>query len=195
MGPDGMQEARRQYLPRQTHMTLVDTAEIEKVRPTGLGAMRPDSPDPKLLTLLDRPYPAWQCQQLLNRLIADIDWQYDYHAFGRRFDVPRVQAWYADPDVHYRYSNNMPEHRTWIEPLLTIKQDVERLSGYPFNSVLVTYYRDGSDHVTWHADDEPELGESPVIASLSVGARRRFEYKPKAGGLQRSLPLHDGDLR
>lgn len=159
-----------------------------------MGATTPDSLDPRLLTLLGRPYYAGQCLQLLNRLIAQLDWQYDYHAFGRRFDVPRVQAWYADPGVHYRYSDNMLVHRNWIEPLLTIKQDVERLSGHRFNSVLATLYRDGSDHVAWHADDEPELGESPIIASLSFGARRHLEYKPKDGGTTRSLLLQDGDL-
>jgi len=156
--------------------------------------MTPDSLDPQLLTLLARPYFAGQCLQLLKRLIAELDWQDSYYALGRRFEVPRVQAWYADPGVHYRYSDNMLEHRDWIEPLVTIKHDVERLSGHSFNSVLVTWYRDGSDHVTWHADDEAELGESPVIASLSLGARRHFEYKPKSGGTTRSLALHAGDL-
>jgi alkylated DNA repair dioxygenase AlkB len=67
-------------------------------------------------------------------------------------------------------------------------------SGHNFNSVLVTYYRDGYDHVTWHADDEPELGPLPVIASLSLGASREFQYRRKSNGETDSLELHDGEL-
>jgi alkylated DNA repair dioxygenase AlkB len=151
-------------------------------------------PAQDLLHLHGKLYPPARCSTLLDTLISDIRWQYDYLAFGRRFDVPRVQAWYADPGVHYRYSNNLLNHQAWIEPLQRIRQDVEQASGHSFNSVLVTYYRDGRDHVTLHADDEPELGEAPVIASLSLGARRRFEYRPKSGGEPQGMSLHDGDL-
>jgi alkylated DNA repair dioxygenase AlkB len=153
-----------------------------------------DVPDNDLLVLLGQLYPPPQCQQLLQSLIETIDWQYEYFAFGRRFDVPRVQAWYADPGVHYRYSNNMLEHRPWLPQLLTIKQDIERKTGHGFNSVLVTYYRDGNDHVTYHADNEPELGETPYIASLSLGATREFHYRHKHTGEVRRLPLRDGEL-
>ena len=150
--------------------------------------------DPRLLIQEGRLYPPHQCQDLLATLIRDIDWQYDYYAFGRRFDVPRVQAWYADPGVHYRYSNNMLEHRPWIPLLSSIKQDIERNTGHCFNSVLVTYYRDGSDHVTFHADNEPELGDTPVIASLSLGATREFQYRHKHTLETRQILLHDGEL-
>ena len=153
-----------------------------------------DIPDPDLLVSRGRLYPARQSKTLLATLINEVAWQYDYVAFGRRFDVPRVQAWYADPGVHYRYSNNLLEHRDWIPSLLAVKQDVEQNTGHRFNSVLVTYYRDGSDHVTLHADDEPELGETPVIASLSLGATRKFQYRPKQGQESRHMKLHDGDL-
>ncbi len=148
-----------------------------------------------LLLKLPDPYQVDRCRQLLQHLIQVIDWQHDYLAFGRRFAVPRVQAWYADTGVHYRYSNNMLRHRSWIPGLLSIKADVERLAGQRFNSVLVTHYRDGRDHVTWHADDEPELGDAPVIASLSLGASRIFQYRPKHGNDEnQSMPLHDGQL-
>ncbi len=148
----------------------------------------------ELLLSLGPLYSAERCRHLLQELIRTVDWQYEYRAFGRRFEVPRLQAWYADPGVHYRYSNNLLEHRAWIAPLRAIGRDIRRRTGHAFNSVLVTYYRDGMDHVTLHADDEPELGETPVIASLSLGATRHFEYRPKLGGEFRGLRLHDGDL-
>lgn len=152
------------------------------------------APDPSLLRLMQRPYSPDQCHTLLHTLIREVEWQYEYLAFGRRFDVPRVQAWYADPGVHYRYSNNLLQHSAWVPPLLSIKADIEQITGHDFNSVLVTYYRNGKDHVTFHADDEPELGDAPVIASLSLGTTRNFRYRPKAGTKIRSMPLHDGDL-
>lgn len=156
--------------------------------------MHEDQHDHSLLLSEGRLYSSPQSKTLLETLIGEIDWQRDYHAFGRRFDVPRLQAWYADQGVHYRYSDNMLEHRVWIPPLLTIKQDIETKTGHHFNSVLVTYYRNGRDHVTMHADNEPELGAAPVIASLSLGATREFHYRHKQNREMRRMALHDGEL-
>lgn len=139
-------------------------------------------------------YDPAHCRVLLATLIDAVHWQTDYLAFGRRFDVPRLQAWYADPGVHYRYANNLLARRDWIEPLDNLRRDVVHATGHGFNAVLVTYYRDGDDHVTWHADDEPELGDAPLIASLSLGATRRLEFKPKDGGAVDGIAQHDGDL-
>ena len=147
-----------------------------------------------LLKLHGQLYSPQQAQQLLSRLIEEIAWQQDFIAFGRRFDVPRLQAWYADAGVHYRYSDNKLQSHPWTDRLLAIKQEVETLTGHGFNSVLLTYYRNGHDHVNWHADDEPELGEAPVIASLSLGASREFQYRHKQRDEHGSLQLQDGEL-
>jgi alkylated DNA repair dioxygenase AlkB len=139
-------------------------------------------------------YTPQQTKTLLNSLSRDINWQTNFVAFGRRFDIPRLQAWYADDGVHYRYSDNKLHSNSWTDELLAIKQIVEDRSGYGFNSVLLTYYRDGDDHVPWHADDEQELGDAPVIASLSLGARRVFHYRHKQKAASGSIQLHDGEL-
>lgn len=139
-------------------------------------------------------YPATQAQALLLKLIQGIEWQQDFTAFGRRFQVPRQQAWYADPGVHYRYSDNKLASHAWTDLLRSIKQDVETRADHVFNSVLLTYYRDGQDHVNWHADDEPELGQTPVIASLSLGAAREFQYQHKQRDERGSLQLQNGEL-
>lgn len=139
-------------------------------------------------------YATSKSQSLLQQLIREIAWQQDFIAYGRRFNVPRMQAWHADPGVHYRYADNKLASHTWTPLLLAIKQDVENQSGYDFNSVLLTYYRDGRDHVNWHADDEAELGEAPVIASLSLGATREFQYRKTRGNERGSLQLQDGEL-
>lgn len=141
-----------------------------------------------------RLYPDQHADQLLDELINTVRWQHEYEAFGRRVTVPRLQAWYADEGVHYRYSDNLLGSHPWNQRLLEIKSDVERATGYGFNSVLLTYYRNGSDHVTWHADDEKELGEKPVIASLSLGETREFSYRHKKTLESFSLDLSSGEL-
>ena len=140
-------------------------------------------------------YSPEHCVTLLNTLITTIDWNEDSCIiFGRRFEIPRLQAWYADNGIHYSYSNNLLTTQRWNELLSTIRRDVQQKTGYDFNSVLLTYYRHGNDHVTWHADDEEELGAEPVIASLSLGATREFQFRRKHDELQGSIYLNDGDL-
>ncbi len=149
---------------------------------------------PEFLIAHGRIYSPQASRALLRRLLGEVSWQSEFVAFGRRFVLPRLQAWFADAGVHYRYSENMLEQQTWLEPLLAIKHKVEAQCGHQFNSVLLTYYRDGHDHVSWHADDERELGEAPVIASLSLGASRDFHYRHKQTQLSDSVPVHDGEL-
>lgn len=147
------------------------------------------------LQLMKRVYPAQQCAAYLSSLMHGIRWHEDHFVVsGRRFEIPRLQAWYADEGIEYNYSNNLLKNQPWVEPLLEIKRHVEARVDHAFNSVLLTCYRDGHDHVTWHADDERELGERPVIASLSLGATRQFQYRRKSDGTVGKLFLEDGDL-
>ncbi len=145
---------------------------------------------------LCRPYLTVEhADSLLQWLIHEVDWHKDYYeAYGRRFSIPRLQAWFAEPGIQYSYSNNLLPVQPWSEPLSLLKQQVEESVKHHFNSVLVTYYRDGDDHVTWHADDEEELGSEPVIASVSLGADRRFCFRHRQSGEERELVLHSGDL-
>lgn len=140
-------------------------------------------------------YSEQHCTSLLDELITSINWNKDHCVvFGRRFNIPRLQAWYADEGIQYSYSNNLLTNQFWLESLLAIKHDVQQKTAYTFNSVLVTYYRDGNDHVNWHADDEGELGTDPVIASLSLGATRTFRYRHQHTGLSGEILLGNGDL-
>ena len=117
---------------------------------------------------------------------------------GRSVKIPRLNAWYGDADAYYRYSGTDFSPLRWNHALLALRRRLEKhfsqnnLPG--FNSALINYYRDGNDSVSWHADDEPELGPSPVIASLSFGATRRFLLKPKRGGDSLKLDLEHGSL-
>lgn len=127
----------------------------------------------------------------------EIAWrQESIHIFGRWVKQPRLSAWYGDPQAVYRYSGRRFMPLPWTPMLATLRQRAESLTGARFNSVLANLYRDGDDAMGWHADDEPELGAQPVIASLSLGATRSFRLRHRQRedlGVQR-LPLTDGSL-
>lgn len=150
---------------------------------------------PELIRLpIDLERALWE--GLNDRLKDSVSWTDDYYeAFGRRFFVPRQQAWFADPGIRYRYSDNLVPSSAWPVWLKEIRSRVEAAAGLDFNSVLLTRYRNGQDHVNWHADDEAELGRQPWIVSLSVGAERLFCFRRKGeGNKEFALPLRDGDL-
>ena len=117
----------------------------------------------------------------LTDLIDEISWQQDtLWITGREIKVPRLQCWMGDRGSNYGYSGIRLEPKPWTDTILTIKERVESLTNEQFNSVLLNYYRDGQDSVSWHADDEKELGRHPIIASVSFGAHRKFQFRPKA---------------
>ena len=111
-------------------------------------------------------------------LLDLVDWrQHTIRIRGRKVASPRLSAWYGDPDAHYCYSGLSLEPLPWLPVILELKTRIEAVCNAPFNSVLLNLYRDGADSMGWHSDDEPELGERPVIASLSLGAIRRFRLR------------------
>jgi alkylated DNA repair dioxygenase AlkB len=93
--------------------------------------------------------------------------------------LPRLTAWYGDAGKSYSYSGLTVHPEPWTATLLQIKGRVESAAMVSFNSVLLNFYRSGQDSVSWHSDDEPELGTNPVIGSVSFGAARSFQFKHK----------------
>lgn len=101
--------------------------------------------------------------------------------WGEEHLIPRTTAWYGDAGAVYRYSGTVNTPAPWTPALEVVREALVReAGGAPFNSVLLNLYRDGKDHVAWHADDEPGLGADPLIASLSLGASRRFVLRKTA---------------
>ncbi|RMH73385.1 MAG: alpha-ketoglutarate-dependent dioxygenase AlkB [Actinomyces sp.] len=114
----------------------------------------------------------------LATLTTTLAWrQQPVRVFGRTVAQPRLTAWYGEPGASYTYSGLRLEPLPWTPLLDTLRRLCEDLAGETFNSVLANLYRDGNDTVSWHADDEPELGAEPTIASLSLGATRRFHLR------------------
>ena len=135
-------------------------------------------------------FPESEASTLLSGLLRDIPWRQEaLHIAGKRINVPRLQCWMGDRSSLYGYSGMRLLPIPWHTTVLTIRQRVQALAGIEFNSVLLNYYRDGKDSVAWHADNEPELGTDPIIASVSFGAERYFQLKPKQRGTANNYRL------
>lgn len=150
----------------------------------------PTNPEENLLPqdgiLLYRPdfFSPDEARSFFSILKDTIAWERpSLRLYGKDFPIPRFAAWYGD--VEYTYSGHLNIPMPWTEELFDIKERLETACETPFNSVLLNYYRDGSDHMSWHADDEKSLGENPVIASVSLGEVRKFGVKHR---YEKSLP-------
>lgn len=115
--------------------------------------------------------------------------------FGREVAKPRLESWHGDRA--YTYSGRRIDPAPFTPTLERIRAMVSEVEGVRFDSVLVTLYRDGSDSIAFHADDEPELGPSRDdvrIASVSLGASRRFVLKRRDGSEKAIWILGGGSL-
>jgi alkylated DNA repair dioxygenase AlkB len=115
---------------------------------------------------------------------------------GKEVREPRLTAWYGDSD--YTYSGRVMRTAPWPRLLVTLRERVQHAAGVPLNAVLLNLYRDGQDSMGLHSDDEPELGQNPVIASVSLGETRTFVLEPKKKSARRAgrreLALGHGSL-
>ncbi len=129
-------------------------------------------------------------------LEKNTDWQEeDIIVYGKVHKQPRLTHWFGSKDLSYAYSGLTLNPTEIEDELLVLKHKIEALGTYSFNTCLANLYRDGSDSVGWHADDERELGERPVIASLSLGAPRWFHLKHKTDHtIKKKLLLESGSL-
>ncbi len=119
-------------------------------------------------------------EDLLKALITTTPWRSEsVTVWGKTHPQPRLVAWYGDPGQSYSYSGINLEPLPWTSTLLEIRGAVQDVAKEHFNSVLLNYYRDHRDSMGFHSDDERELGPTPTIASVSLGATRTFVLKHK----------------
>ncbi len=158
--------------------------------------------DPETISLKDGELVLWhdflgedQARGLFDHLYQHTAWQQSTILIaGIPRKIPRMNAWHGELDAVYTYSGARFTPHPWTERLLELKQRVQDTTAQVFNSVLINLYRDGSDSVSWHSDNERELGSQPVIASLSLGATRTFQLKHKTDRQLLKLPLGNGSL-
>lgn len=121
-----------------------------------------------------------ESKKIFRQLSQEIKWQQDKIThYGKEIDLPRLTAWYGDAGKSYTYSHIAMKSEPWTPLLLDIKKRIEKVMEVTFNSVLLNLYRTGKDGVSWHQDNERELGENPVIGSVSFGETRRFQFRHK----------------
>jgi alkylated DNA repair dioxygenase AlkB len=121
-----------------------------------------------------------ESDRLFKSLNENIQWQQDiFRIYGKEIPLPRLTALYGDAAKTYTYSNILMQPHSWNEDLLEIKQRIEAVAKVSFSTVLLNLYRTGNDSNAWHADDEKELGQNPIIGSVSFGASRILQFKHK----------------
>lgn len=136
-----------------------------------------------------------QADDYFEKLIGLILWQRDeVTIYGKKYLTARKTAWYGEPGLDYTYSGHKRTPLPWTPDLLTLKSLVESLSGETYNSCLLNLYHDGSEGMSWHTDDEKMLKKNGAIASLSLGAERKFSFKHKQTKETVSLLLEHGSL-
>ena len=122
-----------------------------------------------------------ESDRLFKQLLSTTYWRQDrIKMFGKEVDLPRLTAWYGDEGKSYKYSGIKMNPDVWTPTLLLIKERVKKAIKLNFDSVLINLYRHGKDYMSWHSDDELELGKNPIIASVSFGATRRFQLRHKS---------------
>jgi alkylated DNA repair dioxygenase AlkB len=135
--------------------------------------------------------------EIFSRLLGETDWRHEeVTVWGKRHLQPRLTAWHGDPEMTYRYAGIAMHPQPWTDLLSALRHSVEEVTGAQFNSVLLNLYRDNRDRMGFHSDNERELGNEPIIASLSYGATRTliFKHKSKREWPQKSVILFDGSL-
>jgi alkylated DNA repair dioxygenase AlkB len=148
--------------------------------------------DVRLMQLCDADI----AQEWFKRVHDEVVWErHRLRLFGREVESPRLSSWIGDADAVYTYSGTCFTPRAWTPACAALRDRISILCDQRYNSVLCNLYRDGRDSMGWHSDDEPELGPQPCIASLSLGAARRFRLRHRRDpGLRLELELAPGSL-
>ncbi len=139
--------------------------------------------------------PLDQANEYFDSLLQNIPWKNDeVVVFGKRIVTKRKTAWYGDSNYVYIYSNTIKQALPWTRELVNLKQIVENLSNTKFNSCLLNLYHDGNEGMGWHSDDENSIEDNSTIASVSLGAERKFSFKHKQSNKTISVLLEHGSL-
>lgn len=136
-----------------------------------------------------------QCDFYFKTLFDSIEWRNDEaRIFGKHIITARKVAWYAEEKFPYRYSGSTKYALAWTPELLELKKRVEELTQTTYNSCLLNLYHSGKEGMAWHSDNEAELKQGGSIASVSLGATRKFAFKHKSEKKTISLNLSSGSL-
>nr|WP_315127913.1 alpha-ketoglutarate-dependent dioxygenase AlkB [uncultured Polynucleobacter sp.] len=140
-------------------------------------------------------YDAEVSDSLFTNVLDSLTWESDQiFMFGRLVTTARKVAWVGDPDCLYTYSGVQKIPQVWTKELLQMKHKLEQLTGHTYNSCLLNLYHTGDEGMGWHSDNEKELDSTTPIASVSLGARRKFAFRHKQDKTTSSIFLEHGSL-
>ena len=136
-----------------------------------------------------------QCDFYYQQLFKKINWKNDEAIiFGKKIITKRKVAWYGDSEYSYTYSKVTKTANLWIKELLELKEIVEKESNETYNSCLLNLYHSGEEGMAYHSDGEKMLRKNGAIASLSLGAERKFSFKHKENKQRIDIVLERGSL-
>ena len=136
-----------------------------------------------------------EATQISKELLDTIPWKQDEVVmFGKKIITKRKVAWYADAGITYTYAGVKKSGLQWTEPLLKIKQKVEAITGATYNACLLNLYHEGEEGMGWHRDNEKEIVAESSIASVSLGAARKFAFKHATTNERIDIELENGSL-
>ncbi len=140
-------------------------------------------------------FPKHESDAYFKTLLNEIQWKQEgMKMYGKYVQFPRLMAWYGSSGKRYSFFGLTFNPEEWTKELLAIKNAIEAKANLDFNSVLLNLYRSGSDSMSWHQDNERELGRNPVIASVSFGGKRNFQLRHKTTKQKINIELTHGSL-
>lgn len=136
-----------------------------------------------------------EADQLKKHLLSTVPWkQRTQKMYDKTVLTPRLTAWYSDKKT-FEPADKTSDTNPWTPELISLKEIIEKEFGYQFNGVLLNLYRDHNDSVAWHRDKESKYGKRPIIASISLGQTRNFDFRKVDHHQSKySLPLPHGSL-
>jgi len=136
-----------------------------------------------------------QLEQFYEALLNNIQWENErVIMFGKEIITKRKVAFYSNPTISYRYASKTKIGMPWTSTLITIKNIVESITKESYNACLLNLYHNGEESMGWHSDNEKEIIANSSIASLSLGANRKFSFKHKISKETVSIELENGSL-
>lgn len=147
-----------------------------------------------VLDYLPAMFTKTESDHYLEQFIKTVPWQQrSVLMYGKEVVTPRLTAWFGDIDADYSASGSGAAPLPWTDDMLLIRAKVEAQSGFSFNTVLLNYYRDGNDSVSWHDDQDNIPGRNQIVASVSFGQERMFDIREKKNhAVKYSIPLPNG---
>jgi alkylated DNA repair dioxygenase AlkB len=160
-----------------------------------LNSLKNYLPNDGIVNYIEDFYTDKKSEYFYQQLLDNISWKHEeLNMFGKKIVTKRKVAFYGDSGKAYTYSNKEKIALPWTENLKSIKADLESQFDIKFNTCLLNLYHDGNEGMGWHTDDEKELEENGLIASLSFGATRKFSFKHKITKDKIDFHLASGSL-